>query len=326
MWRPKVTALRRSYDKIEIVSTAFPGFLWKKLPIKQLRRKCHSCDIQEIDNPYYHSRIILVCTAKGRALKLLKQAERCLLGYAVTVAEVAADAHASSEDRARANHLASIETVSKRRAVRGYVDIQFDESKDPPPGIISGPTIYYEHASSTVAFKSYCRREKAAYGQFKTQAVTRFEWTLKSSAIKTHLGGNQIDDLLNANLRTFVHKHMKLERVDYAAVGKLLAPKVARPHKWPANDPDYWARLAAYRLLRFYWYKEIDKCPKCSADATCGRHQLALRVWQQSPAHIRGFLHRQRTGVRVRKLGRPRKRRRQARPDITLYQISRCFY
>jgi len=85
-WCPTISSLRYSFDKIEIVSSAFPGYLWKKLPIEQLRSKCHSFDIEEIEHPYYHSRIILVCTPKGRALKLLKQAEKCVLGYAVTVA------------------------------------------------------------------------------------------------------------------------------------------------------------------------------------------------------------------------------------------------
>ena len=230
-------------------------------------------------------------------------------------------------DQARANHLASIETVSKRRHVRGYVDIQFDENKMPPPGIITGPTIYYEHAKSSMAFKSYCRYDKAAFGQFTNRAVTHFEWTLKGGAVKRHLGGNQIDDLLNANLRTFVGKHLKLERVDHAAVGKLLAPKVARPHEWPLNDPDYWARLAAFRVLRISWVRAMKDCSKCTADAWCGKHELAFRVWQHSPAQVRGFLHRLRTGVelKARKCGRPRKQGPQARPEITPYLINRCF-
>jgi len=177
-----------------------------------------------------------------------------------------------------------------------------------------------------MAFKSYCRWDKAAFGQFKAQPVTHFEWTLKGVAIKTHLGGNQIGDLLNANLRTFVGKHLKLERVDHAAVGKLLAPKMARQREWPLNDPDYWARQAAFRALKFSWYDATDRCRKCSAAGPCGKHELALAVWQLSPAHVRGFLHRLRTGVRVRKRGRPRKHRPQARSKITTYQISRCFY
>jgi len=137
---------------------------------------------------------------------------------------------------------------------------------------------------------------------------------------------NQIGDLLNANLRTFVGKHLKLERVDHAAVGKLLAPKMARQREWPLNDPDYWARQAAFRALKFSWYDATDRCRKCSAAGPCGKHELALAVWQLSPAHVRGFLHRLRTGVRVRKRGRPRKHRPQARSKITTYQISRCFY
>lgn len=310
-WSPNVNALRCSYDKIEIVSSAFPGYLWKKLPIKQLRGECHSFGIEEIDHRYYHSRIVLVCTPNGRALNLLKQAESCLLSYAVIVAEVAADARAPSADMARANHLASIKTVSKRRHVRGYVDIQFDKNKKPPPGIISGPTIYYEHGSSSMAFKSYCRYDKAAFGQFTAQPVTHFEWTLKGSAIKTHLGGKQIDDLLNANLRTFVGTHLNLERVDHAAVGKLLDPKVARPHDWPFDDPDFWARQAAFRAIRFTWYKATAKCRKCSRAGPCGKHEWALWAWQHSPAHVRGFL---------------RSLKSASHRPITPYRIGRCFY
>ena len=79
--RPKDTPMtnvkRCSYDKLEIVSSAWPGWLWKNLPIKELRLVSHNFNIVDVEkNPFYHSRIILVCVPGSRSpIELLKASE-----------------------------------------------------------------------------------------------------------------------------------------------------------------------------------------------------------------------------------------------------------
>ena len=333
--------IRCSYDKLEIVSSAWPGWLWKKLPIKELRRVSHSFNIREVDqNPYYRSRIILVCVPGDRSpLELLMAQEPHLLAYAVTVAEIAADALAGSAKQARDNHFASIGWVSKRRCVRGKVIVAYDDKQEVPEGLIEGPTLYYEDARSSVAFKSYCRHDKARGGRFSTQPITRWESTLKGSAIKRYFGGNQLVDLLKADLQAFVARNIRDQRVDYAALGKLLAPRsygrnVARvttrraenkPVRRYIDDPDFWAAQVAYRTLRLHWYKDLEGCTDCTCEGPCAKHHVALKMWQHSPAMIRGLLDRLRKGERRRKPGRPRKEIVERRWPITSYKINRCF-
>ncbi len=276
-----VSELRLSYDRIEFVSSAWPGWLWKNLPVKELRRASHYFHIKEVDkNPYYHSRIILVCVPENRhALELLKAHEVCLFGYAVSVAEIAADALAQSDKQALAIQRVSIGTVNKRRHVRGDVIVAFDEERQTPKGFIDGPTLYHEDAHSSVAFKNYCRFDKAPAGQFTAQAIARWEWTLKTGAIQRHLGGKHLSDLLNADLPAFAAKNLNHDRVDYAAVGKLLDPKIRKnagsrwarlplkPKQQILADPDFWAAHTAYRILRIHWYRSLEGCSNCTSDS-----------------------------------------------------------
>ena len=80
-------------------------------------------------------------------------------------------------------------------------------------------------------------------------------------------------DLLKADLQAFVARNIRDQRVDYAALGKLLAPRsygrnVARvttrraenkPVRRYIDDPDFWAAQVAYRTLRLHWYKDLRR-------------------------------------------------------------------
>ena len=146
-------------------------------------------------------------------------------------------------------------------------------------------------------------------------------------------------DLLNADLQAFVARNLRYQRVDHAALGRLLAPKsygrnVAgvtarraenKPLRRYIDDPDFWAAQVAYRTLRLHWYKDLEGCTDCTCEGPCAKHDVALKVWQHSPAMIRGLLDRLRKGERRRKPGRPRKEIVQRRRPITSYKINQCF-
>ena len=141
--------------------------------------------------------------------------------------------------------------------------------------------------------------------------MLRLEWTLKGKrALDRYLGGNQIDNLLSADLNTFLERNLRLARVDHAAIGKLFTVKrsskpVARTRRGAASpilnqwsDPNYLARRRAFLVLRGLAYRESAKLG-----------EDALHVCQQSPAQIRGYL----------------RTRRKASKPLTDHKINRCF-
>src|SRR5262249_16426659 len=83
----------------------------------------------------------------------------------------------------------------------------------------------------------------------------------------------------------------------------------------PWNDPDYRAKRAALRHLRFLAEREVDKF---------GDWDSAWRTCRGSPAQIRGYLQGLRQGKRPRKRGRPKHNPINPRP-ITDYRIEACF-
>jgi len=154
----------------------------------------------------------------------------------------------------------------------------------------------------------------------------RLEWTLTGKrALTRHLGGNQIYHLATADLNAFLKRNLRLERVDHAALGKLLSPRSRIPPnakaRAPWNDPDYRARRAAFLTLRLLAEREADKF---GDDPTA-----AWRTCRDSPAQIRGYLRELRDGKRSPKRGRPKNKSRY-RPitdfrPITDYRIDACF-
>jgi hypothetical protein len=134
-----------------------------------------------------------------------------------------------------------------------------------------------------------------------------------------------------------------LEEVDYVALGKLIgglplnrkSPPAVPPIKAKTvaerfKDPAYRSRRAVDLMLRNFAYRELAKFKD--------DWEHALWACQNSPAQIRGYLHRlkrieemrkdpsQFTSVQkkgLRKRGRPRQRTR--RRDISSYRINACF-
>ena len=159
--------------------------------------------------------------------------------------------------------------------------------------------------------KCYGRRAKLPGGRFGA-CMVRLEWTLKGKpALVRHLGGNQIDVLLTADLNAFLERNLRLARVDHVAVGKLFkvrrgrnhAPSMSRGAASPIlkqwKDPKYRARRAAFLVLRVLAYRESARLGE----------EHALHVCQESPAQVRGYLR------SLRQRGKP----------LTDYRINTVF-
>jgi hypothetical protein len=162
------------------------------------------------------------------ALRLLFQHQTVLKKSRSTMAEPAIDIPASSFEDPKAIMRAVVSHVDKPRHQRGHLRTEYDPFRKPRPGHASElPTIYYEDRKASVALKCYTRQIKLPAGQFGDLCV-RLEWTLKGKrALTRHLGGNQLSHLMNANLRKFVWRNIRLICVDYIALGKLLTFSLA---------------------------------------------------------------------------------------------------
>jgi hypothetical protein len=195
--------------------------------------------------------------------------------------------------------------------------------KNAPPGCVSEPTFYFEDRRAGVALKCYLRHQKLPGGSFGSLI-------LRKAALDRHLGGNQINDLLTADLNAFLKRNIRLERVDHVALGNLfsgikitakreprstLAPSKKTSVREQCKDPDYWAKRAAFLVLRCLAYREEHRF----AD-----WDQALWTCKNSPAQIRGYFRELRDGKRNARRGRPR-HKSQTRRAITDYRINRCF-
>jgi hypothetical protein len=126
-----------------------------------------------------------------------------------------------------------------------------------------------------------------------------------------HLGGNQITDLLAADLNSFLKRNLRLARVDHVAVGNLFKVRrrtnharsmgrgAASPIMKQWKDPKYRARRAAFLVLRVLAYRESARLGE----------EHALHVCQESPAQARGYLRSLRVGGK----------------RLTDYRIDQCF-
>ena len=201
----------------------------------------------------------------------------------------------------------------------------------PPAGCVPEPTFYLDDRKGSVTLKCYVRQQKLPRGGFGG-LVVRLEWTLTGQrALTLHLGGNQINHMAAADLNAFLKRNIRLERVDYIALGnlfrgiKITARRDRRNSpvcdttptvrdRW--EDPDYCAKRAAFLVLRCLAYGEEHRF----AD-----WDQALWICKNSPAQIRGYFRELRDGKRNARRGRPR-HKSQTRRAITDYRINRCFH
>jgi hypothetical protein len=306
------------------------GGLKSLLPIEDLKQASHSFDVIGYDgpDPRLKSRITVVGT--NPKLWLILAAHQIDLGnYRCTQAEIAFDAPATSVADALNGLYLLIGKLGKRRHQRGFLSSKHKPDRTQPAGKVSSPTFYLEDRKSGVTLKCYVRLEKFPGGGFG-DPIVRLEWTLKGKpTLKRHLGGNQIKDLMHADLNAFLERNLCLEQVDHIAFGKLFRGfKITRhsgrgtptiggvKEQW--NNPDYRAKRAAFLVLRRLAYREQEYGRFASWDQ-------ALWACQNSPAQIRGYLRELRNGKRHGRRGRPKLPPRTQKNTITDYKINACF-
>jgi hypothetical protein len=332
---PGVGALRPSFDRISIVSSRSVGGLKKLLPLADLKRVSHSFpDPRRYrgDNPRLQSIIDLVCPQTLAPLQILSKNTAALQRYSIIEVEIAFDVRAASIDDAGERQNALVGRQSKYRHRRRFLWSEHEPDKAPAPGKVSIPTYYFEHQKCGVRLKCYSRHEKLPGGRFG-ELILRLEWTLKGKpALTRHLGGNQIEHLLNADLNAFLERNLRLEEVDHVAFGNLFrwsrittqrgcstlpTGGGARVIQKQWRDENYRAGRAAFLVLRGLARREYGQGKFAS-------WEQALKTCQHSPAQIRGYCRELRDGERQRR-GRSKQAPRTQRGAITDYKINRCF-
>jgi hypothetical protein len=295
-----------------MVSTAPVGVLMTRLPIAALQEACYSFRVTTYKgrDPRLRSRIVAVGAGTTRPWALLARHESALQRYRVTQVELAFDVKCASINDARAGLFALIARLDKGWHRRGHLRLVQEPTKLPPPGHLPDlPTIYYEDRRSRVAMKCYARHEKVSGGSFGG-LVVRLEWTLTgTTALARHVGGNQVNHLLGADLNAFLERKLRLADIDHLALGKLFnirndqadGTTGAIKNRW--SDPDCRALRAARVALHAHAYREYEQ----------GRFETledAVEICERSPAQIRGYL---------------RKLRQRNWPGLTDYRINGCF-
>jgi hypothetical protein len=287
-----------------------------------LRAIGHAFDLERVRGTG-STRIKLVSLPDRRALKLLKQYERHLGTYRVTSAEIAADNFDCGNDvaHARSKRDGLFKVMGKRNHQRGYL-IATDSDKygnrlTPEQlerrGLVDGDfTIYFEEEDADLGLKVCLRREKLASHQHGDVGC-RIEFTLaRNRAVMLHLGGDQLDDLINADLHGLFKRHLHFEEVDFERLGHLFSPRtVDKPR--PADqreaasrltrqmdDPGYRARRAAHHVIKVLEEADWVKPPQRGED-----------ILLTSPAHIKGLLRRFFTGPLNKPLERKLKKPKQ---------------
>jgi hypothetical protein len=321
-------AHRRLRPRIPKVWPARPvGTLRALLPITALRLQCHSFELLRHPgpDPRLPSRIVMVGSQAANPWPILARHGAELGRYSITRAEIAFDAEAGSIEAAREGLFALVGQLSKRRHQRGHIFSVHKPDDRPKIGCVAEPSFYLEGRKGSVGLKCYARHQKRPGGVFGGLCV-RLEWTLTGKpALERHLGGNQIDHLAKADLNAFLKRNLRLERVDHAALGKLLFPPRPIPPKTqaPMNDPDYRAKRAAVHALQLLAARELGKF---------GDWDAAWKTCWESPAQIRGYLRSLRDRQRRRKRGRRGRPKGKSRyrpitdfRPITNYRIDACF-
>jgi hypothetical protein len=262
-------------------------------------------------------------------LVILEKRKAAYGRHSAVSVEVAFDAPATSIDDGLIKLNALVGQLRKFRHRRRFLWLQHRPDQTPPPGHVPLPTYYFEDDKSGVKLKCYVRHEKLAGGRFG-ELIVRLEWTLKGKhALTRHIGGNQIEHLLAADLNAFLKRNLRLEEFDPVAFGNLFKIKRKRGLGTPApagaaqeikkrwRDNNYLAERAAFVVLRKLASREHDRGRFAS-------WEQALRTCQHSPTQIRGYLRELRDG-KHRRRGRPKLTPRTKRGAITDYRINACF-
>lgn len=336
---PGIGTFQPTFDAIHICTDVPKTQLEQLLPNKQLAQRSHTFKIEKRHGKQ-GSRIKIVCLPGKAALKLLKKHEAALGSYWVNKVEAAFDISARSEKDAlfvRHRQLQHLGKVNHKRGYIGFVSRtkqgrRLTGEQLNRRGLFDYPTVYFENDKSAHNLKSYIRRRKLAGRRFGS-IIARLEWTSKGRrAVRAHFGGDQLSDLINANLESYLHRFLVLEQIDYVKLGMLLAPTtvIRRAKRTPTNasanasavaalfrNVDYRARRVAHLAIKVLEQREWPQSEECS--------NVPEEIWRSSPAQIkRRFRDAIRKMQTKRRAKKPTMRRRQRHP-LTIKKLQACF-
>ncbi|ESY24256.1 hypothetical protein [Mesorhizobium sp. LNJC394B00] len=336
---PGIGTFRPTFDAINICTEVPKDQLGQLLPIEELERRSHSFKIEKRHGKR-GSRLKIVCLPDKAVLKLLQKHEAALGSYWVNKVEAAFDIDARSEKTALLVRDWLLRHLGKINHERGYIGFVSKAKKGPRltakelkrRGLFDHPTIYFEHDKAAHNLKIYIRRRKLALGQFGS-IIAHLEWTSKGGrAVRTHFGGDQLSDLINANLESYLHRFLILEQIDYVKLGKLLAPRTVMRHaKLTSSNPranaipvtalfrdaDYRASRVAHLAIKVLEQREWPQIEEVRS--------VPEEVWRSSPAQIKGrFRDAIRKMQAKRHAKKPAKRRLQRHP-LTMKKLQTCF-
>ena len=302
---PKLGLPTFTFDRVGLSSTVPKARLRQKLPVKALRRHCHSFNVLDDTNQFsgYRSAVEFTYSPSSKFWNLLLNHEEELATYKFSSLELAFDFHVCDE-RSASNMCQNVgwefrKLWHQRRELR----YQCDEFPHPPAGIIPGPTFYLEDRQSRTNVKLYCRYPKTVDGFRSDRPMFRVEWTLRGSdAIMEKTGIEGIGDLRGYYSTPFLEKHFRLERLHEERFGRWLDPRT--------KDPCY----AFSVFLRVQGYRGEE----------AGEDWVFASLKWISPAHLRGWLRSERERVR-HKRGRLTVQDRRFRA-LTDYKINTFFY
>ena len=215
----------------------------------------------------------------------------------------------------------------KHNHQRGYA--VFNGSFEPwekpdKDGRLHFPTLYFEKRESSVNLKIYVRLEKLPgsisrrrYGPKRKYRSARkygdlrvrLEWTLKGKdALKDHVGGNQLKDLINFDLNRFLAENLRLKTFNHCELGKLLDPKTAR------------AECQAIKTAEDFLRTQANAIP-----VACEDERLRRAFSQHASVFTLGNLLELSSGKRKSIIGRPRKRAYRPYNRITPHRIEKTM-
>ena len=319
MNHPPFNRPRFTFDKIRLVTNVSKRRLVQVLPLGQLRRHCRYFQVLDVrrGNPsFFRSAIEFGYSPATPFWNLLAKHEHDLGVYSIASIELAFDFPAKDERTARLMCLSLVPQLRKLWHRRKYIWSAFDDTKSPPPGIIAGPTFYFEDRKAQTALKAYCRYSKTRTGFNTNDPVVRLEWTLKNArAIKRKTGLVRVTDLVGFNPSNFLDRHFRLERINLHRLGAWLQPKSRRPDRRASLVQfDY---DAEYRAASVFLRVRAHKDPQAEQD-----WQHTLVKWQSS-SQLRGYLRNER--ARVRSKSRPRTKWDKKLSKLTDYKLAKFF-
>jgi hypothetical protein len=194
------------------------------LPLASLRRHSHAFNVvnDRHRQPPPWSKVDFVYSPSQTFWDVLLAREAKLKPYEFASLELAFDF--AMPDVASAQQAVFDLALSLRKFWPSRKSVWFEHGQTLRPGVIWGPTFYFEQKGKPTCAKIYCRYPKLIGGGFASgQPMARVEFTLNGwKNIKKKIGVEFLADLLVFNATPFRDKYLRLEAVNLERLGRWL--------------------------------------------------------------------------------------------------------